>query len=112
MLAMVGTYGVLSYALGQRTHEIGIRMALGAGHPEVLGMVLVRSGKLVLAALGLGLLGALSLTPLTGSLIDGVKPTDSRIYIAVCSLFGRLALVASYLPARRASQLDPMLALR
>jgi putative ABC transport system permease protein len=112
VLAMVGTYGVLSYAVSQRTHEIGIRMALGAGRGEVLGMVFARSGKLVLAAFVLGLLGAWSLTRLMGSLIYGVNPADSWTYIAVCSLLGSLALVASYLAARRAVQVDPARALR
>ena len=112
VLAMVGTYGVFSCAVGERTHEIGIRMALGAGYREVLGMVLVRSGKLVLAALGLGLLGALSVTRLTRSLIYGVQPNDPWIYIPVCLILGSLALVAAYLPARRALRIDPMLALR
>jgi putative ABC transport system permease protein len=112
LLAMVGTYGVLSYTIGERTHEIGIRMALGAGHRQVLRMILVRSGKLVFAALGLGLLGALSLTRLIGSLIYGVKLTDIWTYIAACSLLGSLALMAAYLPARRAVKVDPMFALR
>jgi putative ABC transport system permease protein len=112
VLAMVGTYGVLSYAVTERTREVGIRMALGADRRDVFGMVIVRSGKLVCAAVGLGLLGAFTLTRVMGSLIYGVKPTDSGTYVAVCSILAGLALLASYVPARRAMQLDPIGALR
>jgi putative ABC transport system permease protein len=93
LLAVVGTYGVLSYAIGERTHEIGIRMALGESHRQLVWMVLMRSAKLVVAALGLGVLATLSLNRLIGSLIYGVKPTDFQTFFAVCLLLGTLCIV-------------------
>jgi putative ABC transport system permease protein len=112
LLAVVGTYGVLSYAIGERTHEIGIRMALGGSRARVVRMVLTGNGKLVFAGLGLGVLGTLALTRLLSGLIYGVKPTDPWTIASVCLLLGSLALVASYLPARQAAQVDPALTLR
>jgi putative ABC transport system permease protein len=112
LLAVVGIYGVLSYAMGERTHEIGIRMALGGSCAQVVRMVLVSNGKLVFAGLGLGVIGTLNLNRLLSRLVYGVKSTDYWTFAAVCLLLGGLALVASYLPARRAAQVDPALALR
>jgi putative ABC transport system permease protein len=112
LLAVVGTYGVLSFAMSERTHEIGIRLALGGSRAQVLRMVLVGNGKLVFAGLGLGVFGTLNLNRLLSRLIYGVKLTDPWMLTAVCLLLGTLALLASYMPARRAAQVDPVRALR
>jgi len=112
LLALVGIYGVLSYTMGARTHEIGIRMALGGSRAQVVRMVLVGHGKLVFAGLGLGVLGTLSLNRVLSNLIYGVKPTDASTLAAVCLVLGTLALIASYLPARRAAAIDPVVTLR
>jgi ABC-type antimicrobial peptide transport system permease subunit len=115
IMAMAGVYGVISYAVSQRTNEIGIRMALGALPADVLGLVL-RHG-LVLAGIGtvLGLVGALGLTRITKSLLVGVtdvSPADPLTLLTVPLLLGGVTLLACFLPARRASRVDPMEALR
>jgi putative ABC transport system permease protein len=111
-LATIGIYGVMSYSVMQRTHEIGIRMALGAQRADVLRLIL-RHGILV-ALLGVvgGVAASFGLTRLMSSLLFGVRPTDTTIFAAVG--FGILAMsaVATYLPAWRASRVDPLLALR
>ena len=112
VLAVVGIYGVLSYAVTERTREIGIRMALGAERRNVLEMVIVGSARLVGVGIGLGLLGAWALTRMMSGLIYGVKPNESWAYVAVCSVLACLALLASYVPARRAMRVDAMRALR
>jgi predicted permease len=111
-LAMAGVYGVMAYAVGQRSNEIGLRMALGAGRGSVLGLVL-RQG-FFLAGLGLasGLAVAFSGTQLLTSILFQVKPNDPIVYLAVTVLLGVVALVASCVPARRASKIDPLAALR
>jgi putative ABC transport system permease protein len=112
LLAAFGIYGVMSYAASATTHEMGIRMALGADRRDLVVMLLGRGMKLAGAGLILGLAAAFALTRLLGSLLYGVKPTDVLTYTAVTLLLAAVAGLASYIPARRASKVDPMAALR
>jgi putative ABC transport system permease protein len=111
-LAAVGTYGVISYTASLRTREVGIRMALGARRADVLGMVLRQGLALTGAGLALGLAASLALTRLLGSLLFEVKPGDVSTSAVVALVLAAVALAASYLPARRASRVDPMVSLR
>jgi ABC-type antimicrobial peptide transport system permease subunit len=112
LLASVGIYGVISHVVGQRTHEIGIRMALGARRLDVLRLILMGAGRLALIGIAVGLVCALGLTRLIAKLLYGVGPRDPITFVAVPSILIAVALLASYLPARRATRVDPMLALR
>ena len=112
ILAAIGIYGVIAYSVTQRTREIGIRMALGAQRTDMLGMVLRQSLTLVAIGLTIGLLASLAGTRLMSSLLFGVGATDLSTYALVVALLGGAAFLASYIPARRAMKVDPMVALR
>ena len=112
LLAAIGLYGVLSYGVSQRTQELGIRIALGAGRRRVLGLVLRQGVQLTLAAVALGVVGALATGRAIASLLYGVSPHNPLVLLAVATILTCIALLASYLPARRATRVDPMVALR
>jgi putative ABC transport system permease protein len=111
-LAAVGIYGVIAYAVKQRTQEIGIRMTLGAQRSDVLRLVVGHGMKLTLAGITVGLGGALALAQVLAKLLFQVKPTDPLTLLSVVVVLTVVAFLACYLPARRASRIDPMVALR
>jgi putative ABC transport system permease protein len=117
-LASIGLFGVLAYSVSQRTHEIGIRMALGASQTDVLKMIVKHGMALSLIGVALGLGGAYVLTKYLESwmqlsrMLYGVRPSDPTTYGVVAALLTVVALIACYLPARRATKIDPMIALR
>ncbi len=112
VLSCVGIYGVISYLAGQRTHEIGIRMALGAQRNDVLRLVLGHGAKMVLIGVGVGIAVSLALTQLMAKLLYGVSAYDPFTFLGVACLLVLVALAASYIPARRAMRVDPIVALR
>ncbi|HVM74708.1 MAG TPA: ABC transporter permease [Candidatus Saccharimonadales bacterium] len=111
-LGAVGLYAVIAFTVNQRRHEIGIRMALGAGYRNVLGMVMLQGLKLAASAAAIGLLASLVATRLLASALYGIKPTDPISFAASITLVFLVALLACYIPARRATRVDPMVALR
>jgi putative ABC transport system permease protein len=112
ILAAIGIYGVIAYMVAQRTKEIGIRMALGAQKVDMMTMILRQSFAVIGIGLLTGLGGALAITRLMSSLLYGVSPTDLSIYALVTILLSGAAFIATYFPARRAMNVDPMVALR
>jgi putative ABC transport system permease protein len=112
ILASIGIYGVTAYGVAQRTREIGIRMALGASRNEVMRVVVREGARLAVAGVSMGLIGALALTRLMTSMIYGVSSSDPTTFLVVAVLLTSVALVACYIPARRAMRVDPIVALR
>jgi putative ABC transport system permease protein len=111
-LAAVGIYGVLAFSVSRRTHEIGIRLALGATHANILRLILQQGMTLVLAGIAIGIAGAAAITRLMSGLLYGISPTDPATFFCVALLLALVALLACYLPARRAMRVDPIVALR
>jgi putative ABC transport system permease protein len=112
ILAVIGVYGVMAYSVEQRTHEIGVRLALGAAPHRLRQSITIRGMRLAVIGLAAGLIAAVATTRVLQSLLFGVTPRDPRTFVAACILLGAACLLASYLPARRATQVDPAVALR
>ena len=111
-LAFIGLYGVVSFMVGRRTQEIGIRMALGAQKSNVLGLILTNGISLAAIGLVLGLVGSFAVTPLLGSVLVGVSPRDPGTFVTIALVLIAATAVASWIPANRATHVDPMVALR
>jgi ABC-type antimicrobial peptide transport system permease subunit len=112
ILAAVGTYGVLSYVVARRTHEMGLRMALGAARGDVVRLVVAGAARLAAVGIAIGVLGALALGRGMQAILFETSPSDPRVLAGAAAVLGAIALAAGYLPARRAAAVDPMLALR
>ena len=112
VLAIVGIYGVMSYSVTQRTHEIGIRMAIGASRADVFKMILGHGMKLTLIGVGIGLVGAFALTRLMATMLFGVEPTDATTFGTIAVLLVSVALLACFIPGRRATKVEPTISLR
>jgi putative ABC transport system permease protein len=112
VLATIGVYGVMSYAVARRTQEMGVRMALGARGSQVVAMVLRQGMRTIVIALAIGLVAAFATTRVLETQLFGVEPTDAFTFAAAPALLAVVALLACYLPARRASRVDPVVALR
>jgi ABC-type antimicrobial peptide transport system permease subunit len=112
LLAVTGVYAMMAYAVAQRIHEIGVRMALGARTGQVLRMVVGQGLSIAAIGVGIGLAGAFAVTRLMAGLLEGVSPSDPLTFALVALLLASVAVLASWIPARRAARVDPMVALR
>ena len=112
LLAAIGVFGVMAYSVSRRTREIGVRVALGAGSRDVLGMILGQGLRTILIGIAFGVAGSLLLTRTLQSMLFGVTATDPLTFAAVILILVMTALLACYLPARRAAKVDPVVALR
>jgi putative ABC transport system permease protein len=112
VLATIGIYGVMHFSVSQQTHDIGVRMALGASHADVLRMILAEGWKLATLGIVIGLAGAAAVTRVLEGMLFGVRPADPFTFVGVSILLTAAGLVASFIPARRAMKVDPVVALR
>jgi putative ABC transport system permease protein len=112
ILASVGLYGVMNYSATQRTHEVGIRMALGATRGDIMRMVVGNGMLLTVIGIVIGVLASWGLTRVMSNLLFGITATDLPTYVGVSAVLGAVALIANYIPARRATRVNPIIALR